>query len=45
MSDIIQLFENMLERSYWQRIFMVVVGSFLVYYALMSGQNRLANFG
>lgn len=41
MSDFLELFERMLDRELWIRIFYVVLGALLIYYALMSSQNRL----
>lgn len=44
MSDTVDFFVSLTQRQTWIRVFDVILGSILVYLALMNGQNRLAGF-
>ena len=44
MNDTFEFFASLTERQTWVRVFEVIVGAALIYFALMSGQNRLAGF-
>jgi len=44
MDDTINFFIALTERRTWIRVFDVIVGAVLIYFSLMSGQNRLAGF-
>ena len=44
MGDTIDFFLTLTERQTWIRVFDVIAGAILIYFSLMSGQNRIAGF-
>lgn len=44
MGEFFEFCGNLTERDTWRRFFFVVFGAILIYFALMSDQNRVASF-